>query len=403
MSNGSFHTVTTDIILDDTIVDADIKSNANITRTKMNEAQDILIKTGAKLQVNDAANAKNVTITQDGTDAKITGSSGGLIIDVSTALVKILTAGVNNILRLFGSGGVKYIEINHDNIDGNILTQAGNLNLNPAADIYGLQNLRIRTGKEFYIYDATNTNYLRFKHEAFSCGAYANIMPLYFGSGGGDFYIALGGVNQMLRVCSATEANQVQVTHNNIDGKVTSTKGRLILSAESSVDFNSKELTGIYDLKYDVAKTRHLIISGMDFVPADGATNNYLLNGYGYMQMTAAGTAYYFMVGLTSRLPVGAEITDVKMYYYQTNINNIVRLDLLRSNFQGTVVNWGNVQDQDIITGYSDNHVAIAANCTVMATNNIWIYLTMDCEAALNTLFLCAVDISYTVFNADNG
>jgi len=267
-SSGGYTKITSDIILDDTIVDADIKATANITRSKMNEAQDVLIKTGAKLQVNEAANVNNVQVTHDGTQGNIITSAGALVINAFTGVVSLLKAGVNGILKIYGSGGVNRLDISHNNTDGVVLSQVGDLILG-GANIRSAVNYLLRNGAKLLFYRGDNTLYSQVYRDDASLKVDGVDKGIYIISGDGTVGISKGGINSRLNIYDSTEAKRVSLIHNGVAGVIETNSDGLMISPATSVDFNNKPVTNANYYEVNGAIYYYKSVGGIEFKGVD--------------------------------------------------------------------------------------------------------------------------------------
>jgi len=400
MSNrGSLTKITSDVILDDTIINADIKPTANITRSKMNETQDVLIKTGAKLQVNEVANVKNVQISHDGTNAIITVSSGDMVLTALSGIMQLLKAGVNGTLKIFGSGGVNRLDVGHNNTNGYITAQKGDLNLSAELNVLSYQDLIVKVAKNLIVQDAAGTKDIRLYHNG-NFGYLATpvgIIIIATETGLTEFYKS--GVNSTIKVYGSGGLNAVQIWHDNTDGRIYSTAGNLVLSPAGVIRCNNKIVDEIQDLQYNAAIIRYLTITGITFQGNDGGVAagsdnvfheiNSALEYNGVVQQV-------FTRGIC--LPHEAIITALRMPYYQLSAASVIQLYLYRTNMLNTVVEVCHCTDGDVVASWANADSGAIANNTVDNTQYAY-YLTayMTNNAAQGDVKLGGARISYTV------
>lgn len=134
-NSGNLHVISSPVILDKTILNEDVNNNANIDRSKMNESQDLNIKTGNVLKLWDAGDTWYTQILHNANYTSILNTSGYLRLEPNTPSTWFITPNANNSIKLFGSGGSRNLELTHDNVDGKIITSYGKLILNPATNI----------------------------------------------------------------------------------------------------------------------------------------------------------------------------------------------------------------------------------------------------------------------------
>jgi hypothetical protein len=316
MSNrGSFTKITTDIILDDTIINQDIKTTANITRSKMNEAQDVLIKTGAKLQINEAADVKNVQLAHDGTDAKLLNSSGGIILDTLSGIISLLRAGVNGALRIFGSGGANYIEVTHDDAHGYINTSFGRLILSAATTIRALKEFSVRSAAYLRAYDATDVENISLNHNTTSGFIKTSVGAVQVEAASGGLYQYKSGANAVIRQYNGDATKQLNILRTDTYGEISTNHGNLILNPTADIACSNKIITDVQDLTYNAAITRYFRLTPADFINGISTGNWFITGATCLLKVTGALTAQTYYAPI--HLPHGAIITYMQTYWYR--------------------------------------------------------------------------------------
>jgi hypothetical protein len=362
----------------------------------MNEAQDVLIKTGAKLKVNEAADVKNVQLNHNGTNANLITSAGDFIVNAFTGIVSILKAGTNSFLRIFGNGGVNYTEINNDDTDGNIITQAGNLNLNPAGIVYAIKDFLMKSGKKFYAYDAGNTKSVSIYHNGTDGHIDINSGSIYMNMAGGILRLKQAGVDNILRIYEAAGTKNVEIKHDGTNGAINiGGGGDLVLSPATNVNFNHKNITNPDNITYGVAQTRYININPADFVPA--------VDNIGYIISVSPVMLYNHAIGgnvvgfLGLHLPDGAVVTYLEVFWYRDDAAAAGYANLVRNSRYGVT---GTMATADSNSTGGNHSVLTSAitNPTIDNTNYSYdLYLSLISNDSVSDVgFFCAI-ITYTI------
>lgn len=401
-SSGGYTKVTTDIILDDTIIDADIKTTASITRSKMNESQNVLVKAGAYIQVFEPAGVKNIKLIHDGANGSIENSAGNFFIVGASGLISLLKAGSNSMLNIYGAGGVKYVRLTHDDTDAEITTQAGNLKLNPAGSMQALKDIVLTVGKGLYLYNAGTTNY-----GLINCNGGGLILStqadgILLQPNSGLTYFNKAAVNNFSNWYSINGVNYTRVGHDGTSGLVETNVGNLKLNPAGYIDCNSKGLGGVPSITYDTTKDGHIALMANAAVAeiAAGQTQKSVVTGL-LGVLDAAATTYNYT--LPVYFPDGVTVTELKAWYWQSHNSAVMQVDLMRLASNGNYIQMATVNDENIATNYG----TVIDNTITSGLINILAYgycvrIALTNAAAANQIKCMYILITYTTTHPRN-
>jgi hypothetical protein len=350
MSNrGAITKVTSDIILDDTIINADVKATANITRTKINEYQNLLAKGGALIRAYDVADLKYIEICQDGTDGSIFVDGTKLLLNVTTGLIGCYRNGVNSILRVYSSDILKYLDVTHDGTDGWINSLTGILKLQATSFIYLLQNISLRDGKVLYFQDTLNLT---------AANIYADATVLYINGGLADVSVKSANgmtrfnktaLNNFARIYASDGNKRITIGHDNTNGTIDTNTGDIVLNPATNINCNNKPLTAVNDITFNAERSGRKIICCRDFktINGFGSSEGSVMNLPYMINSAAFGTLRDY----TYNLPVtnGVTITSIKLHYKRNDALSDLRLELQRYALaDATYVQMANVTANDV-------------------------------------------------------
>jgi hypothetical protein len=332
MSNrGSITKVTSDIILDDTIINADIKTTANITRSKMNQTQDLLCKTGSKVDIFDATDTKDIQILHDGTYGKIAVISGDLLNEIVTGILRLYKAGTHSEINIHAGDFGRRLRIYFDGTNFNILFSSGDLIFDSQANIIFNKNLSIKTGKNLLIYGAGGVNYLNLYHDDTKSFILSQTGPLQLQSNSGDVQIAKVGSQQYLKVYASNMTSRLNAYHNTVDARIDTNVGKIILSPFTSLDIDNKPIINVNDFTFAAAKTGFrsfncYLMRGV--TAADEAQRGDDGGSWGLRNNDAGFARRNFIIPLN--LPQGSIITNLRVYYKRNDAASSCQVILQR-------------------------------------------------------------------------
>jgi len=151
------------------ILNEDVNAGALIDRSKMNEAQDLLIKLGKSLKVFNFDNSEHLEIKKDAEFYKIITSVCGLSLSPSDGVVRIYNSGTKGFLMILDGTTSKYISFEHDSTDGKVVTNSGKLVLAPATNIDC--NAKEIQNCSAFKYNSAKTGYISVHPSAFLVNA----------------------------------------------------------------------------------------------------------------------------------------------------------------------------------------------------------------------------------------
>lgn len=398
----SIFRVTTITILDDTIVNADISTTAAIARTKMNEDQDVRARAAASIFAYNSDNSKNISIKHYTTYGLIDNTFGSLVFQSYAGNYDFKKSGSNATISIFGSGGSNKITIGHDNTDGNIETNAGNINLNPTGVIRALKNIEARSGKKIIVYKSDNSVQGEIYYGDGNLFIDTSSGFIRMNIATGLLSLQKSGVDNTIRLYGNNAVKNTSLKHDDTNGIWATSAGDCKFDPAGDVDANNKTIKGINSLTYQAAKTLHKIIPACEFAKGGSEDEQYDVLTNGNLQNpNVAFPSNYFYRGLSDILPNGATITDVKMYYYQTDAAAAILCRLERGDFVGNVINVAEVADEDKTDGYNNKNVAVSSNNVLSTSHAFWLRVNINCNDDIGELRLCGIDVTYTVPNPD--
>lgn len=392
MGRGSFHIVNTNIILNDTIIDADIKTTAAITRTKMNEDNDIRARNGAKIYAYETGNAKYFVIEKSSVNTNFDSDEGSFYFRPQTGGIYCAKPGLNNWIYLNGSGGSNYIRVGNDNTDGEIKTNSGNLNINPASDIYALQNLFVRTGKQLRVHNAANTGYIQMTANATSGDISGNVGYIEINAQTGVVELSKFNTNNVLKIYASDNTKILQLEEDNTDGKISTNSGKIILDPTTSVDFNNKPIIAVNDITYNAAVIRYASISHASFNVENNA--NYVIDSSKIS--SSDNTIRNFRAGIS--LPHGAIVTSVLVSWFRDDGAATGEIDLERNVKTGGGLDVMASCDSDASTGWHDVEDTSISNATVDNSGYTYsLVAILTPNDAKEDVMLSNIIITYTI------
>lgn len=317
MSNRfGLHTITTDVILDDTIIDADVKSNANITRSKMNQAQDLIAKTGAKLQVLDASDTKDIQIIHDGTYGKIAVLSGDLLNEIVTGILRLYKAGVHSEINVHAGDFGRRLRIYFDGTNFNINFSSGDLIFDCQANLIFNKNVAIKTGKNLLVYGAGGVNYVTVYHNDTAGYIHSSLGALKLSSVGNEIVIWRAGVTMALKVYDSAQSARVSIYHTAAGGFIDNNVGDLTITPQVNLNLANKPITNVNDFTFNAIKTGFNTFNASLFrgqTTGDEAFRGIDGGSYGLRNTDGAFARHDFFIPLN--LPQGVIITGLRVYY----------------------------------------------------------------------------------------
>lgn len=401
-SSGGYTKVTTDIILDDTIIDADIKATANITRSKMNETQNVLVKAGAFIQVFEPAGVKNIKLIHDGSNATLENSAGNFFIIGANGLISLLKAGSNSLFDIYGAGGVKYLRLTHNDTDAEITTQAGNLKFNPAGSIQALKDIVLNVGKGLYLYNAGTTNY-----GLLNCNGGGLILStqsdgILLQPNSGLTYFNKAAIDNFALWYSQNGVNYCKVGHNGTGGLIETNVGDLIFNPAGNVNCNNKALMGFSSLSYQASVYGYIahFANAASAESAAAQTQKSVVSG-ALGVLDAAATTYYYTIPVN--FPDGVNVQELKVWYWQSNNSAVMQVDLMRMASNGNYIQMATVNDENIATAYG----TVIDNTIVSGVINILAYgyclrIALTNASAANQIKCMYILVSYFTTHPKN-
>jgi len=219
-----------------------------------NVYKDIKIRDGKSLYCYDASNVKYTEMLHDGAVGKIYSSSGFLELSSATGILSNIDMYIKTgkSLYLYDAGGTRYVRSYHDGSNGWVSTSSGALKLESPESIKMYVPLIKYNGKVTYNYDAGNTKYICNYHDGTDGYISTNSGKLILNAAT-DVWLQC-----VLRQCGSggiysyddSAASYISINHNNVDGTISTNKGKLIFNPVTSVDFGYNPIIGVDELTH---------------------------------------------------------------------------------------------------------------------------------------------------------
>jgi hypothetical protein len=336
----------------------------------MKETDDLLIKTGAKLQINDASDTKNYQVAHNGTNLVRTVSAGDVIEAIESGRLWLQKAGVNSEVRIWDTSVAKYIQLYYDGANFAISYPQGDLTLTSGSNIFALQNLMLRSGKHLLAYDAGNTNYTDLYNNGTAGYLHSSVGALKLSSIGNEVVIWRSGVTMTLKVYDSAQAARINILHTATDGTIENNVGELNIIPATNLNLNNKPITNVNDFTFAAVKTGYININALNmrgFYPADEAFRSNDGGSYGLRNSDGAFARHDF--SYNPPIPNGVIITALRVRYKRndaassgqvtlTRINNTDQTTAARGAVTLTDATGANVEGAD--TGISAENVNLA-------------------------------------------
>jgi len=127
--------ISTQLILDRTIKNDDISESANIDRSKMNESQNLRVRSGKLFEIYNVDNSKYLRMYSNNTDSYVVGVTLNLFLGSSTGIVKMGYSEVDTEHRIYDSTLAKYVSIKQTSTKTTISNNVGDIEFSPTGNI----------------------------------------------------------------------------------------------------------------------------------------------------------------------------------------------------------------------------------------------------------------------------
>lgn len=174
------------------------------------------------------------------------------------------------------------------------------------------------------------------------------------------------------------KASEVESKFDWIEGSIAPMNGGSMTNSAYDLGTSTAHWANIYvdkiantctfiELNFDTAKTEYFTVNGIAFQGNEGSQNGQGDDGW-YREYNG-GSLRNAGATVTTReyvhavdIPDGASVTSLRLYYWQNNTNAAVRLELWRTDMQGSSLEMAQCDDQNISGWGTDDENSIASS-----------------------------------------